>query len=93
MHIDVREETEIDRGWAFAVRASTSTDAADLIVRLSWVDYDHWSRGAASPARVIEELLRIVLEHVPLADLTADFDAARLRRRVPELDALLQRRL
>ncbi|MEM1165920.1 MAG: hypothetical protein AAGI30_06470 [Planctomycetota bacterium] len=91
--IRVCEEEEHGRGWRFRVEASADGLDAEFHVTLSWADYDHWSRGAASPARVVEELVRFMLEREALDATQQDFDAARLRRRFDEVDETIRARL
>jgi len=83
--IRIEEESEAPRGWSFqvAVMGDDGTDTRHC-VRLSWVDYDHWSHGSTPPALVAQAVVRFLLdrgETVP-----ARFDAATLRRRFPDFD-------
>ncbi len=84
--IRVEQETETSRGWEFRVVVLREGEApSEHTVRLSWVDYDHWSHGGAPPARVVEAIFRFLddrNEKPPAA-----FDAANLRRRYRNFDS------
>lgn len=83
--IRVEQETETDRGWAFRVLLSDESGAeTEHVLRLSWMDYDYWSRGVTPPARMAEAIFRFLLdrgESPPKA-----FDAATLRRKFRQFD-------
>ena len=90
--VHVESETPIDRGWSFLVRVGPSDDAPApdrFVVRLSWADYDHWSRGRVAPEAVAAAVLTFLLERAPAADIPREFDAATIRRRHPAIDAEL----
>ena len=95
--VTVREETETDRGWSFAVEIApaattgggdTSESCSEpdgpvrtVTVALSWVDYDHLSGGSASPALVVRAIVEEALERGVLSEFGERFDAARADRR------------
>lgn len=84
----VLEEHETHNGWSFRVALDTRGGTSEHELSLSWVDHDHWTGGAVPPSALAERLLSVLAARVP--DLPARFDAARARRWVPEIDALLQ---
>ncbi len=57
---------------------------------LSWPDYDFLSRGAIAPREVAARLAGVLAEHAELHELKARIDAAEIRRRYPEADALFR---
>jgi hypothetical protein len=95
--VTVGPETESARGWRFDVSASDNASGsggpASATVFLSWVDYDHWSRGSAPPARVVQAALTIAAERLGSECVTDGLDLSSLRRRVPGFDELLRDRL
>ncbi|MFG0327011.1 MAG: hypothetical protein ACF8SC_07075 [Phycisphaerales bacterium JB037] len=84
--IEVGAETETPRGWTYAVRIERGDDRSDHEVHLSWADHDHWCGGARPPSKLVEYLLRWLLEREPDRVLPARFDAATIRRWRPEVD-------
>jgi hypothetical protein len=83
-------EREGDHGWKFEMAlpgepGDTGTGRT-LTLLLSWVDYEYWSHGAASPCRVAEAVLRSVIEAEPERELPERFDASTARRWVRDLD-------
>ena len=88
--VEVRTERQSAHGWVFEVRVAARRGRADLgvtvEVALSWVDYEYWSHGAASPSRVAEAVVRAVLTADPERELPARFDASTARRWVAGLD-------
>ncbi len=96
-HVAVENERSTPRGWVFDVilspRSAGPSDRRE--VSLSWADYEYWSHGAASPARVVEVVMLAVAELLPDAELPARFDASTLRRLLggSRLDDFLHTRL
>ncbi|MEM9082813.1 MAG: hypothetical protein AAGB34_04390 [Planctomycetota bacterium] len=84
--IRILDETDSDRGWSFRVVVGPR----ELTVSLAWVDYDHLSRGAISPAAVVERAMQDIIEHVPADDIDDTFDLARILRRHPEIERRLR---
>jgi hypothetical protein len=63
-------------------------------VRLSWADYEYWSHGSASPAAIVDLVLRFLLEQDdPWLELRPTLDLARVRRRWPAVDAYMATRV
>ncbi|MEM1424511.1 MAG: hypothetical protein AAGH64_10980 [Planctomycetota bacterium] len=87
----VRDESEEAGGWRFRVLVGADERACD--VRLSWVDYELWSRGQHPPARVVEALVRFVIERDSEDAVRTKFDAASVRRMHPSVDDELPRLL
>ena len=78
-------EREAFHAWRFEM--SLPGEAARTVTLvLSWVDYEYWSHGAASPSRVAEAVVRGVLEAEPSRELPETFDASTARRWVRDLD-------
>ncbi len=87
--VRVVTETEERSGWAFQVEIERAEGVSSHLVRLGWADYDYWSHGMSSPARVIESLVRYLVEHKSATLSRQVFDAARARREFPEIDQML----
>ena len=87
--IDIETETEHDTYWAYVVSVFAGGRVHKFDVRLSFQDYDLWSRGRVAPSRVADACVRYLLERADAADLAEQFDCATLRRSYPELDAEL----
>lgn len=88
--ISLDQETETARGWLFHARVTSSDGAVTAhAMRMSWADYDHWSHGAAAPAKVAEAVLRYVVDQGETAP--TDFDASTIRRRHPDMDEVIGR--
>ena len=91
--VSVTNEQSGQRGWVFDAHVESRGRASDHRISLSWADHDYWCHGAHAPARVIEELLKVVDELGGLELLPARFDASVLRRRFPGIDDAVQARL
>jgi hypothetical protein len=90
--IRVVQETETDRGWAFRVAIDRAGEPeTEHVLRLSWMDYDYWSRGVAPPVRIAEAIFRFLEEKGEKPP--ASCDAATLRRRFREFDRELDQYL
>ena len=85
--IAVGEETETPRGWSYAVRIDRGGRPSVHRVDLSWNDHDHWCGGARPPSKLVEFLLRWLIERDPNRELPEHFDAATIRRWHPEVDS------
>lgn len=88
--VKVLTEREVPGGWIFDVQfGPASTDAQSLPshvdLRLSWVDYEHWSHGSAAPERVALAVVEALLEFKPEVALPRRLDASTARRMVPGL--------
>ena len=89
--VDVRTEIDTGQGWEFEVVLTRPGFGMSVhTVHLSWQDYDLWSRGAHPPVRVIEALLTYLLDHDGEAALRDKFDAARVRRFLPDVDKAMR---
>jgi hypothetical protein len=76
------EEGASARGWIFRCDMG---GAGETRVRLDWADYDHWCPGGdVGPSLIAEAVIRTMLEHG--VTVPAEFDAARVRHRVPHAD-------
>jgi hypothetical protein len=90
--VEVVSEAALDEsgpgGWTFELQ---SLDDGGVLrrhrLRLSWADYNHWSRtGSDPPARIAEAVLAFVLSRQAAADVPASFDASSVRRWHPDAD-------
>jgi hypothetical protein len=58
-----------------------------IVLRLSWADYQHWSRdGAVPPSRVADAVLRFIARHPAAFAGIESIDASTARRRVRGAD-------
>mgnify|MGYP003701015881 CR=1 FL=1 len=87
--VEVVEERDVARGWEFLVRVG----AAEHLVRMSWVDYEHWSRGGATPASVVAAVVGLMIDRGGPGSVPDRFDAARVRRLHADADEVLRERL
>jgi hypothetical protein len=88
--IDVQSEQEGPRGWTYTV-GITRPDGRETShqVTLAWVDHEHWSGGIIPPSKVVEAVIRFLLEREgkdPTPQIPAKFDASTVRRWFPEVD-------
>ncbi len=88
--IEVKTEEEITRGWRYGVRVVREDGrASEHTVTLAWVDHEHWSGGMAAPSRVVEGLMRFLVEREGDEDgreIPEKFDASTVRRWYPGVD-------
>ena len=90
MHtIHVQTETDTRTGWAFAVQVTAETKTHPFTVRLSWIDYDHWTHGRIAPEKVVHAAFRFLLDRQAPADIPPDFDCSTIRRTHPDFDKVL----
>ncbi len=82
--VSVQHEVEEAGGWRFRVLVGVDDRPCD--VRLSWVDYEHWAKGQHPPSRVVEALVRFVIDRDGEAGVRQRFDAASVRRTHPTVD-------
>jgi len=61
-------------------------------VSLSWVDYEHWSRGRVAPEHVVRAVIEALIDAQWLP-LPPRFDASTARRWVAHLDDAVRTRL
>lgn len=85
--IDVRTEQELGRGWVYAVAVSRPDgNETEHTVSLAWVDHEFWCGGTLPPSKVIEAVVRYLVEREHERPLPARFDAATARRWFPDID-------
>jgi hypothetical protein len=85
--IDVRTEEEISRGWEYSVGISRPGGIdSEHTVTLSWADHEYWCGGTRPPSKVVEAVVRFLVDREAERPLPARFDAATARRWFPDLD-------
>lgn len=89
--VDVQTELDVDQGWEYSlVVEHEGGQTTRHVVRLAWVDHDHWCGGRRAPSRVVAEVVERLIGHGMRESLPAKFDAAKARRWVPEIDRELR---
>lgn len=94
--VSVLTEREAPAGWVFEVElpdAATPGARRRVDVTLSWVDYEYWSHGSASPSRVAQAVVESLLDAPSERPLPERFDASTGRRWARDLDARVRDRL
>ncbi len=91
--VEIVEEHDTDRGWEFLARVTSADGSSEHVLRMSWVDCEHWSRGGAPPADVAAEVVRFLVERGGVGSLPPRLDAARVRRLHPDADEAIRSRL
>ncbi|MFI4861200.1 MAG: hypothetical protein ACIAXF_11005 [Phycisphaerales bacterium JB063] len=91
--IEVGQETETARHWAYDVRVFEGGRTYDYAVTLSFQDYDLWSRGRVAPSRVVEACFEYLLTNEGAKDISPKFDCSVIRRYFPSVDAELPKLL
>ena len=92
--VEVLTEREGPHGWVFEVRVRAGGGVERRHeVALSWVDYEYWSHGTASPSRVTEAVVTAALRSGRADGLPPKFDAATARRWSTGLDAMVREAL
>src|SRR5262249_4716543 len=89
----VGRERDCPGGWEFEVTIRRGEACTEHRVRLSWVDYEYWSHGAAAPERVVRAAVESILDLASAPELPETFDAAAGRRWVGGLDERVRERL
>jgi hypothetical protein len=85
--IEVHSEQETPHGWSYGVRIERPGGRETAHeVTLAWVDHEHWSGGTMAPSRVVEALIRYLLEREDERRIPAKFDASTVRRWYPRVD-------
>jgi hypothetical protein len=85
--VDIRTESESRLGWSYQVGLRAADGSwSEYTVTLAWCDHDYWSGGRQSPSVVLRRALEAALDGGAGPRLPQRFDAARLRRLVPDLD-------
>lgn len=83
--IEILDECDTPRGWVYRLEVHFEDGAATQHeASMSWVDHEHWTSGRIAPSRVIEAVVRFVLEHECV--LPQKFDAATARRWCRDID-------
>jgi hypothetical protein len=95
--VTVLQETPSQHGWEYRVLIEHADGSAFAIagptahaVTLSFADHDYWSGGSVAPSRLIAQVLEYATEHLRVP-LPRRFDAAKVRRWLPQLDSHLRR--
>ena len=93
--IQLGPETESAQGWVYANTHIFQDGRHEVTeLRLSYPDYDHWSRGATPPSHVAQRALIYALTNWPNQQRPqpwpAIIDCSTLRRHLPELDAAMK---
>ena len=89
----IKSESETSCGWEYEIEFSTGAAGKRTTshkLTLGWRDHDYWSGGRLAPSITIEQVIAIAAKYLTpdgLHNLPATFDAARLRRLCPGLDA------
>ena len=83
--VEVSTEEERPGGWSYLVLVHRETGPISHTVTLSWRDHDYWCGGASAPSRVMQAVMEFLLRHES-PPLPAKFDAARVRRWLPQID-------
>ncbi|HMN40587.1 MAG TPA: hypothetical protein PKE29_07045 [Phycisphaerales bacterium] len=86
--VSTLSEREGAVGWRFdlSLPCEDGEEPRTVTLVLSWVDYEYWSHGIASPCRVAEAVVRALLAADPKRELPDEFDASTARRWVRDLD-------
>lgn len=82
--IDIQTEEESGRGWVYHAAVDRQGRKTEHTVKLAWVDHELWSGGRVAPSKVIEALIAFIIERGK--DVPATFDAATVRRWLPDVD-------
>ncbi len=85
--VTVEREREAPRGWSYEV-VLLHTDGQETAhtVTLHWADHEYWCGGRLPPSKVVEGVLRYLMDHGLASPWPEKFDAARARRWMPEID-------
>lgn len=74
-------EQEEVQGWCFQVKLESGDLMRKIEVRLSWADYNLWSKtGADMPWSVARAALSFVLQFMTVKELPQRLDASLVRR-------------
>lgn len=93
-NIRVLQEVEGPRGWTFTVRVPGNAGGVrEASVHLAFVDYELWSHGTSSPARVAEVVVRVLMEAMPEREIPTRLDASSPRRWVAGFDGKVREML
>jgi hypothetical protein len=86
--VEALSEREAARGWVFemVVRRGSGAEPSRHAVSLSWVDYEYWSHGQASPSRVAEAAIAALLAARPDLALPERLDCSTCRRWSRDID-------
>ncbi len=90
--IEIKKETRHDRKWEYEAEITDQGSRYVFHITLNWAEYNHWCKsGDEQPQRVVEALLRFLLEREPASAIMSRFDCAIVRRFFPEVDERLPR--
>ena len=87
--IEIGPEVEGKNNWSYEVCVFDAGKRHTYAVTLSFQDYDHWSKGAIPPSKVVEKAFRFLLEREPATAIMSKFDCSVIRRYFPEVDTVL----
>jgi hypothetical protein len=87
--VEVTTEQELPGGWSYQVLIHRNGHPDSHTVTLSWRDHDYWCGGASAPSRLMQALIEFALKH-ETPPMPAKFDAARIRRWLPQIDQELR---
>ncbi|MEM7576786.1 MAG: hypothetical protein AAF328_04850 [Planctomycetota bacterium] len=86
---EIGPETETPTHWSYDVTLFDAGRTRTLAVRLSFQDYDHWSRGRVPPVKVVDATLRFALARMPVEELGEALDCSTVGRRFGEFETEL----
>ncbi len=91
--IVIGHEREAPAGWVYEVSLTAAGGTVSTHeVSLAWCDHDHWTGGKIAPSRTLELVIAMSVKLTSAAiiqGLKPKYDAARLRRVCPGLDAAM----
>ncbi len=89
--MDIRTESEARLGWSYQVSLRAVDGSwSEHTVTLAWCDHDYWSGGRQAPSAVLRRVLEAALDGGAGPSLPQRFDAARLRRLIPDIDGQMR---
>lgn len=87
--VEIGPEIEGKNNWSYQVSVFDAGKRHSYNVTLSFQDYDHWSKGAIPPSKVVEKAFKFLLEREPANAIMSKFDCSVIRRYFPEVDTEL----
>ena len=95
--VELLGEREGAQGWEYDAQVlwsdtrGTRTRLQRLVLKLSWVDYQHWaSDGSVPPSRIAEAVLQFIARHNETFAGIEQIDASTARRRVHGADEAIR---
>jgi hypothetical protein len=73
-------------GWSYPVTVFADGRTHQLHVTLSYQDYDFWSHGRVGPSRVVEAVVRYLVDQTSAESVMQKFDCSVARRVYPDID-------